>query len=211
MAETFIWHGLRQRRADLVADVRRGAPGSSRRSRWRSASSSSTLPIDFAVLAEEQAAVRVEHDALGLERARREPVVAVGDHVGVVHVDVVLPVEQRIHAHAIEEELAHALLLGADRLADLRPEVGVAEHRLGEPHHVEDDVELLPARPGEDVLGVVEVAWRRSSVEMPKLNGTRFCSSCIAGIVSPRLLEPVLHVAAPCRACRRRRRSTRAC
>src|SRR3712207_7028946 len=49
---------------------------------------------------------------------RSEPVIAVRDHVGVVHVDVVLSVEQRVHADAIEEELPHPLLFGADRLED---------------------------------------------------------------------------------------------
>ena len=71
----------------------------------------------IAVFAEEHAAIGVQHDALRLEGARAEPVVAVRDHVGVVQVDVVLSVEQRIDAHAIEKELAHLLFLRAERLA----------------------------------------------------------------------------------------------
>ena len=75
----------------------------------------SDVAHDLAILAEEQVAVGIQHDALCLERAGRRAVIAVGDHVRVVHVDVVLPVEQRILAHAIEEEPPHRLLLHAHR------------------------------------------------------------------------------------------------
>ena len=123
----------------------------------------------LAVLAEEDAAVGIEHDALGLERARRRTVVAVTDHVGVVHVHVVLAIEHRFVTHALEEEVSHPLLVAADRLARVR-EVAVAQHRIGEPDHVEDDVQLLLLGPGEDVLGVVDVLaeHRRRDAEVER-------------------------------------------
>jgi hypothetical protein len=146
---------------------------------------------DLAVLAEEQPAVGIQHHALGLERTRREPVVAVRNHVGVVHVDEVLAVQHRVHADAIEEELSHPFFFLTDRGARLG-EVSVPQHRLGEAHHVEDDVELFLLGPGVDVLGIVEIhredRRRDAEVEGMLLLQRLHGANRFAG-----LLEAVLH------------------
>ena len=128
MAATFIWHGLRH--------VGHFSSRMKSRCAWLSAlkynssgSRVANVADDLAVLAEEQPAIRIQHDALRLERAGGEAVIAVRNHVGVVHVDVVLAVEQRIHPHAVEEELAHALLFLAAVRAARRRKLAVAEHR----------------------------------------------------------------------------------
>ncbi len=114
-----------------------------------------------------QVAVRIEQQPLALERARHRPLVAVGDHVRVVQVHERLAAQHGFFLHAIEEELPHEgffALAEADRLLQLL----VVEHRVGEPQHVEHDVEVLRARPGEDVLGVRHVGGedRRGDSEL---------------------------------------------
>lgn len=66
---------------------------------------------DVAILAEEQATRWVHHDSLGLERTARQSMIAVGDHLDVVHVDVVLSVQEWACPHADEETLAYACLV----------------------------------------------------------------------------------------------------
>ena len=163
---------------------------------------------DLAVLAEEHAAVGVEHDALGLERARRHPVVAVGDHVGVVHVDVVLAVEERVHPHPIEEELPHPLFFLADRRA------GAARSALPSIGSVKRT--MLKTMSSFSFLAharMFSASFRfmwKMVVEIPKLKRRVFCRACIARIVwSPSRTRA--SPAAPGCACRRRRRSTRGC
>ena len=192
IAATFIWQGLRQVGHFVVAHLI--AMGLAGRAEIQLLGVGVLhVADDVAVLAEEHAAVRIEHDALGLERARRHAVIAVGDHVGVVHVDVVLAVEQRVHADAVEEELAHPLFFFADRLP-LHFEVAVAEHRVGEPHHVEHDVELLRLRPRQDVLRVVQVHGGRCVVEMPKLKRVLLLQLLHRADRLVRLVEALLHL-----------------
>ena len=115
--------------------------------------------------------------------------VAVGDHVGVVHVDVVLAVEQRVDPDAVQEELPHALLFLADRLARLG-QLTVAEHRVGEPDHVEDDVQVLGRAPSSECCRRRQRFCEKIVVEIPKLNRYCSCSACIARMVSFALSNP---------------------
>ena len=140
-----------------------------------------------------QVAVRVEQQPLALERARHRPVIAVGDHVGVVQVHERLAAQDRFLLDAIEEELAHELFL-ARAEADLLLERLVVQHRVGEPQHVEDDVEILAARPGEDVLAVRHVGGeeRRGDAELEVVVLLRQRLHGLDGLAG--LLEAVLHV-----------------
>ena len=85
---------------------------------------------------------------------------------------------------------ASSALVEADRVLQLL----VVEHRVGEPEHVEHDVEVLGARPGEDVLGVGMFLAKIVEAMPNEKFGCVFASACIASIVFDALSKPFLTV-----------------
>ena len=78
-----------------------------------------------------------------------------------------LAAQHRLFLDSIEEEVAHELLLALPE-ADLLLERLVVQHGIGEPKHVEHDIQLLCPRPRENVLRIVEVGGedRRGDTEL---------------------------------------------
>ena len=85
--------------------------------------------------------------------------------------------------------MAHVVLFAraeADRLL----EAPVAEHVVGEPEHVEDDVELALARPGEDVVASSRLVAKIVEAMPNWKSGVSAASACIASMVWQAFSKP---------------------